>query len=121
MPKSRASRLRLGGTHLNGNHWVQEWRDNDNLGFRALTTVDKETERLPSMSATAAVERADTVQVISNRGSKAMDSHKQVKSGQYQKSIKENSQRQTTGAGVTPDHREKGKHQEIRDQQKKNK
>ena len=50
-----------------------------------------------------------------------MNTHKQVKSGEYQKSIKENSQRKTTGVGVAPDHREKGKHQEIRDQEKKSK
>jgi hypothetical protein len=49
-----------------------------------------------------------------------MDSHKQVKSEQHPKSIKEHSQRKTTGMGVTPDQREKAKHPEARDPQKKN-
>lgn len=50
-----------------------------------------------------------------------MDSHKQVKSGEYQKSIKENSQRKSPAMNVTPDQREKGKYPEKRDHQKKTK
>lgn len=50
-----------------------------------------------------------------------MDSQKPVKSEQHQKPIKENSYHRTPGAGVTTDHREKGKPQQAREQQKKGK